>query len=79
MSDTLLAALARRAADVQLQIDAEPRQLLSLSNDELACVLHHLPLAHDIALVARLFSPTKQLRNASSSVAPPCRGVKDEL
>ena len=138
MSASLLAALTRRAADVQLQLDTEPRQLLSLSNDELACVLHHLPLAHDIAVVAstcrglrdaarlamavrpysgriatlttfspgpdqvlrtvtagpecqfitashfgdvhlwcsvakpRLFSPTNQLRNASSSVAPPC-------
>ena len=52
MSASLLAALTRRAANVQLQLDAEPRQLLSLSNDELACVLHHLALAHDIACVA---------------------------
>ena len=41
---------------------AAERQLLHLSRDELACVLYHLPLAHDIALTK---SSCRQLRDAA--------------
>ena len=41
---------------------AAERQLLHLSRDELACVLFHLPLAHDIAAAA---PSCRQLRDAA--------------